>query len=81
MYMWNPEVAVDCQAVVCLSISFFRCKIFTAFNRRVDKAIAKGCWSLHTTIHSFITPSYVRVAPGSEGGGIGKSGTAAAEAG
>lgn len=54
---------------------FFHSKIFTAFNRRVDKAIAKGCRALHTIIHTFITPSYVMVAHGSEVGAVGESGS------
>lgn len=56
---------------------FFHSKIFTAFNRRADKATAKRCWALHTIIHTFITASFsVIVVPGSEVGAVGKSGTA-----
>lgn len=59
----------------------FHSNIFTAFNRRVAKAIAEGCQVLHTIIHTFITPSYIRAAPGSEGSTFGKLGRAAVEAG
>lgn len=55
---------------------FFHSKIFTAFNRRVDKAIVKRCQALHTIIHTFITSSYVMVAPGVEVGAVRKLGTA-----